>query len=86
MSSWGEVSRVKSHRRTTWLFLAAAGLNHPAEILPRDFYIRLAGPATMSADRSGIWLQPGSLLDGGAPEDYRDYWAMAKADSFRALG
>ena len=66
--------------------IAAAGLNHPAEILPRHFYIRLGGPATMSADRGGTWLRPGSLLDDSAPEDYREYWAMAKADSFRAPG
>ncbi|MDX2315490.1 MAG: FMN-binding glutamate synthase family protein [Gammaproteobacteria bacterium] len=66
--------------------IAAAGLNHPAEILPCHFYVRLGGPATVSADRGGIWLQPGSLLDGSAPEDYQDYWATANADSFRAGG
>ena len=64
--------------------IAAAGLNHPSEIDPCHFYIRLAGPTTVSADRGAVWLQPGSLLDGSAPEPYRDYWERADATSFRA--
>jgi len=64
--------------------IAAAGLNHPSEIDPCHFYIRLAGPTTVSADRGTVWLQPGSLLDGSAPEPYRDYWEIADATSFRA--
>ena len=66
--------------------IAAAGLSHPSEIDPRHFYIRLAGPTTVSADRGAVWLQPGSLLDGSAPEPYRDYWERADANSFRATG
>jgi glutamate synthase domain-containing protein 2 len=64
--------------------IAAAGLKHPAEIEPRHFYIRLGGPATLAADRGAVWLAPGSLLDGSAPEDYMDYWTTADANSFRA--
>ena len=64
--------------------IAAAGLNHTSEIEPCHFYIRLSGPATLSADRGGVWLEPGSLLDGSAPEEYRDYWATSDAKSFRA--
>jgi glutamate synthase domain-containing protein 2 len=64
--------------------VAAAGLNHSSEIQPRHFYIRLGGPVTMAADRGAVWLEPGSLLDGSAPEDYRDYWAKAGANSFSA--
>jgi hypothetical protein len=64
--------------------IAAAGLNHTSEIEPCHFYIRLGGPATLSADRGGVWLEPGSLLDGSAPEPYRDYWGRADATSFRA--
>ena len=64
--------------------IAAAGLKHPSEIEPRHFYIRLDGPLTMAADRGAVWLELGSLLDGSAPEDYRDYWMKADANSFRA--
>ncbi len=66
--------------------IAAAGLSHPSEIEPRHFYIRFGGPTTTAADKGGVWLEPGSLLDGSAPEDYRDYWARADAGTFRALG
>jgi glutamate synthase domain-containing protein 2 len=64
--------------------IAAAGLNHPSEIDPCHFYIRLGGPKTLSADRGAVWLEPGSLLDGSAPEPYRNYWERADATSFRA--
>jgi len=64
--------------------VAAAGLRHPSEIRPRDFYIRLGGPAPLPADHGALWLEPGSLLDGSAPPDYLNYWATARADSFRA--
>jgi glutamate synthase domain-containing protein 2 len=64
--------------------VAAAGLEHPSEIAPGHFYIRLGGPLTMAADRGAVWLEPGSLLDGRVPEDYRDYWRKADAHSFRA--
>jgi len=63
--------------------IAAAGLSHTSEIEPRHFYIRFGGPATVAADHAIEWLQPGSLLDGSAPENYREYWAEARADSFR---
>jgi glutamate synthase domain-containing protein 2 len=64
--------------------VAAAGLEHPSEIEPGHFYVRLGGPVAMAADRGAVWLAPGSLLDGSAPEDYSDYWARANADNFRA--
>jgi glutamate synthase domain-containing protein 2 len=65
--------------------VAAAGFKHPSEIEPGHFYIRLDGPLTMAADRGAVWLEPGSLLDGSAPEDYRDYWDKADATSFRPV-
>jgi glutamate synthase domain-containing protein 2 len=64
--------------------IAAAGLNHPSEIRPCHFYVRLGGAVPMSADRGAAWLKPGSLLDGSAPGEYADYWASASARSFRA--
>lgn len=63
--------------------IAAAGLSHTSQIEPRHFYIRFGGPATVAADHALAWLQPGSLLDGSAPENYKEYWAEARADSFR---
>ena len=64
--------------------VAAAGLKHPSEITPRDFYVRLGGPTPLPADHGALWLEPGSLLDGSAPPDYLSYWATARADNFRA--
>ena len=64
--------------------VAAAGLSHPSEIGPRHFYIRLGGQLPLSADRSTVWLKPGALLDGSAPEMFKDYWTAASASSFRA--
>jgi glutamate synthase domain-containing protein 2 len=64
--------------------VAAAGLSHPSEIGPRHFYIRLGGDVPVSVDRAIEWLKPGSLLDGSAPLSFKEYWAAAKADSFRA--
>jgi glutamate synthase domain-containing protein 2 len=64
--------------------VAAAGLSHPSEIDPRHFYIRLGGNLPLSFDRGNLWLDPGALLDGSAPEHYMNYWAAADANSFRA--
>lgn len=64
--------------------VAAAGLAHPTEIQPCDFYIRLGGAGPLSADRGAPWLAPDALLDGSAPKEYMDYWNTARADSFRA--
>ncbi|GMQ95729.1 MAG: FMN-binding glutamate synthase family protein [Gammaproteobacteria bacterium] len=75
------------HRNTVHALseiVAAAGLEHPSEISPCHFYVRLGGSTTLSADRGGVWLQPGSLIDRSAPEPYRNYWESADASSFRA--
>jgi glutamate synthase domain-containing protein 2 len=64
--------------------IAAAGLEHPSQVRPGYFYVRLAGNTPQAADRGAVWLRPGALLDGSAPEPYRDYWGRADANSFRA--
>lgn len=64
--------------------VAAAGLRHPSEITPRDFYVRLGAARPMSAYQGTVWLEPGALVDGSAPPDYMAYWSMARADGFRA--
>ena len=62
--------------------VAAAGLDHPTEISPRDFYVRMGGPQPLPASRGAKWLEPGALLDASAPAEYLDYWRIARADSF----
>lgn len=83
-----KAERVYQFHRNTMLALselvAAVGLNHPSEITPREFYVRFGGPAPLSAEKGVTWLEPGSLLDGSAPAEYLDYWAIASAKSFRA--
>lgn len=63
--------------------VAAAGLDHPTELCPRNICYRL-GPTTIrTADRVFNFLQPGELLEGTDQDGYREFWKMATADSFQ---
>ncbi len=62
--------------------IAAAGLDHPAEIRPVHFSHRLTGAEVMSFARLYPELRPGELLEGTENPRFRDAWAMARAESF----
>lgn len=64
--------------------IAAAGLDHPQQILPVHFSHRASGTDVMSFTRMYPPLRPRELLDGTSDARFREAWAMARADSFAA--
>ncbi len=63
--------------------IAAAGLEHPGELLPRHLMHRRGTTELVTLDKMYDFLQPNVLLD--APEDtvYGEWWHAADPDSFR---
>jgi len=63
--------------------IAAAGLEHPGELLPRHLMHRRGTTELVTLDKMYDFLQPNVLLD--APEDtvYGEWWRAADPDSFR---
>ena len=63
--------------------IAAAGLEHPGELLPRHLMHRRGTTELMTLDKMYDFLEPNVLLD--APEDtvYGEWWHAADPDSFR---
>ncbi len=62
--------------------VAAAGLDHPTELCPRNICYRLSPTTVRTADRIFEFLQPGELLEGTDKTGYREFWKMATADNF----
>ncbi|WP_336985262.1 FMN-binding glutamate synthase family protein [Altererythrobacter aquiaggeris] len=63
--------------------VVAMGLNSPWEITPRDMRERLNGAYSAPIDKIYEFLDERALLDDPASTKISDYWAQAKADSFR---
>ncbi len=79
--------RVYNYHRATLHALAeliaAAGLDHPEEILPIHFSHRLSGTEVLSFARLYPELSPGELLDGKTESArFRSAWELAQAESF----
>jgi glutamate synthase domain-containing protein 2 len=63
--------------------IAAAGLEHPAQIQPHHLARRVGGAEVRLFSQLHVFLQPGELIDGGCGRDfYGRAWALARADSF----
>ena len=63
--------------------LAAAGLQHPDDLLPHHLVRRISATEIKPFDRLHTFLQPGALLDGSLEGGfYADNWARACATSF----
>ena len=62
--------------------VAAAGLDHPAQLRPEHVFRRVTAQDVASFAALYPTLQPGELLDGTTDERFRDAWAMARPDSF----
>jgi glutamate synthase domain-containing protein 2 len=63
--------------------LAAAGVQHPADIGPHHVVRRLDNTRIQLFSQLNVYLQPGELLGGEIRHElYRNSWAMARADSF----
>ncbi len=78
--------RVASFHRATIAALAevvaAAGIDHPAELRPHHIWKRSAFGRVETFDQIFNFLGPGELLSGTDDPRFRDAWARARADSF----
>ena len=63
--------------------VAAAGLDHPGELLPRHLMHRRGATELVTLDRLYTFLEPNSLLDDPDATPYGDWWHAADPDSFR---
>jgi glutamate synthase domain-containing protein 2 len=64
--------------------VAAAGLDHPAQLTPVHFSRRVSPHEVKSFAELYPPLQPGELLAGTADKRFAAAWAMASAEEFRA--
>ncbi|MGL4396651.1 MAG: FMN-binding glutamate synthase family protein [Hyphomicrobium sp.] len=81
--------RVASFHRQTLKALAelvaAAGLDHPAELRPYHFMHRAAPDRVVTYAELYPTLEPGELLAGTNKPHYRDAWTFARAETFDAV-
>jgi glutamate synthase domain-containing protein 2 len=81
-----KASRVESFHRETILalaeLLAAAGLDHPADLTPRHVIKRTASGQVQTFEQFYDFLKPGELLSGAKDPRFRDAWSKARSDSF----
>jgi glutamate synthase domain-containing protein 2 len=62
--------------------LGAAGLSHPAEVMPWHLHIRHQSGQVLRADAIYPRLGPGAILEGDMPEELAREWQSARAESF----
>ncbi len=63
--------------------LAAAGLQHPDDLLPQHLERRVSATEIRQFDQLHTFLKPRALLDGLAEGFYADNWRRASAASFQ---
>ena len=63
--------------------LAAAGLSHPAELRPDDFYVRQDAGNILTGRQLMTWLEPGELIEDCKYEHYSKNWKLANSGSFQ---
>jgi hypothetical protein len=85
-----KTERVYNYHRATLQalaeLLAAAGLDHPQQVRPIHFSKRTSTTEVLSFARLYPPLRPGELIDGTSDPRFREAWAMARADTFSAVG
>jgi hypothetical protein len=81
-----KANRVASFHRETVLALAevvaAAGLNHPADLKPHHISKRTALGKVKTYEQMHHFLEPGELLSGTEDPSFKDIWPKARPDSF----
>ena len=81
-----KAQRVANFHRETVATLAelvsAAGLEHPSQITAHHFMRRAAPDRVVSFAEMYRFLKPGELVAGTDHPQFREAWAMARADSF----
>ena len=84
-----KASWVESFDRETILalaeLLAAAGLDHPADLTPRHVIKRTASGQVQTFEQIYDFLKPGELLSGADDPQLRDAWSKARSDSFSLM-
>jgi len=85
-----KASRVESFHRETILalaeVLAAAGLDHPADLRPCHVLKRTALGQVETFEEIYSFLKPGELLSGTEDPRFKDAWPKARSDSFSLPG
>jgi glutamate synthase domain-containing protein 2 len=85
-----KVDRVYNYHHATLYALAeliaAAGLDHPRDLRPIHFSKRTSATEVWSFARLYPTLRPGELLEGTNDPRFRDAWALARPDTFQAVG
>ena len=85
-----KAERVFNFHRATVTALsevvAAAGLEHPAELKPEHFSRRVAANRVETYDTLYRFLQPGELIAGTDDLRFKDVWPLAQAASFLPIG
>lgn len=79
--------RVANFHRNTMAALsemiAAAGLEHPAQIRPHHLVRRVGNSEIRLFSQLHVFLEPGELLDGKCTRSFYSHaWDLARADSF----
>jgi len=81
-----KASRVASFHRATVSalaeVLAAAGLDHPADLRPHHISRRTALGRVETFEEIYHFLKPGELLSGTEDPRFKDAWSKARPDSF----
>lgn len=82
-----KAERVASFQRNTLHALAelvaAAGLSHPADLMPHHFLRRASSDRVISLAEQYEQLRPGQLLaDPASSPHFAEAWALSRADSF----
>jgi len=65
--------------------IAAAGLDHPAQLRPYHFYLRTAPNTAVPGNMAVDFLDYGELLEDTDNHLFRINWALAQANSFAPL-
>ncbi len=74
------------HRNTVGALaevVGAAGLEHPSQLCPDHIFERRNTTEVHTLQRIYQFLEPGQLLDGGAPVYLQEYWERSSAQAFR---
>ncbi len=66
--------------------VAAAGLDHPAELLPHHLLHRRSATELIGLDKMYPFLRSGELLEDPAATPYQEWWNAADPDSFKPRG
>ena len=83
-----KTTRVKNFHAATLHALgeltAAAGLEHPQDFRPEQFFRRVSDRETLSFAELYPALEKGELIAGAREPHWRKMWGLARADSFAA--